>query len=384
MVSYSADLEDTDESQSLHSANTTMMDTTADNPDGLQALSPGQENHQPEQQQPTVVQQAIATLSPEIQAVITALLLNQKPKHKLKDPDPFNGKDISLFPQFEGKLKAKLNVDGAAIGSEKEQVWYAFNLLKDDAAARIYPWMEAFENTTQFTKEGFLKHLRFAFKDHAIRDKAIAKLNTLHQGNRAFYELLTEFDRLLLEAGGHGWDDTVKKGYLRAAINNDLREKLITMDEAESYIDYCGQIKRVADRMEEHRRIARARSLNGNRSQVQKNQQYVSMPAKAHSPPALAIQPDPMDWEPTPARTNNVQTRRARWVSEEEREKRKKDGRCLRCGASGHMIARCPYRPAARPAQIAAVAAHEPELEDDQGTPTLVANKDESEKGQLL
>src|SRR5882762_1041817 len=56
--------------------------------------------------------------------------------------------------------------------------------------------------------------------------------------------LLTEFDRLLLEAGGYGWDDTVKKGYLHAAINNELRERLITMDEAESYVDYCGQVKR--------------------------------------------------------------------------------------------------------------------------------------------
>jgi hypothetical protein len=70
------------------------------------------------------------------------------------------------------------------------------------------------------------------FKDHAIRDKAIAKLNTIRQFRCSFQELLTEFDRLLLEAGDYGWDDTVKKGYFRAAINNELRERLITMDEA--------------------------------------------------------------------------------------------------------------------------------------------------------
>jgi hypothetical protein len=64
---------------------------------------------------------------------------------------------------------------------------------------------------------------------HWMHFYVIAKLNTLRQGRRSFQELLTEFDRLLLEAGGYGWVDTVKKGYLRAAINNELRERLITM-----------------------------------------------------------------------------------------------------------------------------------------------------------
>jgi hypothetical protein len=52
--------------------------------------------------------QVLAGLSPEAQAVILQAIINQRPKHKLKDPGPFDGKDISLFPQFEGKLRARL------------------------------------------------------------------------------------------------------------------------------------------------------------------------------------------------------------------------------------------------------------------------------------
>jgi hypothetical protein len=350
MVRFSADFEDTDledtgfedadEGHSFHSATNTMGTPTI-NSDFVQAL---------------------AALSPEAQAIVLTALSNQRPKHKLKDPDPFDGKDNSLFPQFEGKLRAKLNVDGAAIGNESEQIWYAFNLLKDDAAARIHPWMHAYEDTAEFTKAAFLEQISFAFKDHAIRDKAIAKLNTLRQGRRSFQELLTEFDRLLLEAGGYGWDDTVKKGYLRAAINNELRERLITMDEAESYVDYCGQVKRVGDRIEEHKRIVRSWPQNENRGQ-QSNRQPI-MPRNANNSMPVV---EHMDWEPTPAgqtRVNHTEVRRARWVSEEERDKRKKEGRCLRCGALGHLISKCPYRPAARPAQAANVVAYEPELEE--------------------
>jgi hypothetical protein len=354
MVSFSADLEGNDDSQSTHSATIETMN----NIDNSQAL---------------------AALSPETQAVIAAILSNQKPKHKLDPPGPFNGSDVALYPQFEGKLQAKWDVDGVAIGDEKEQIWYAFTQLKGEAAARIFPWIDAFKGTAQFTKENLLSQLRIAFKDHATRDKAIAKLNVLRQGKRTFAELLSEFDRLLLEAGAYGWDDGAKKGYLRAAINNDLREKLITMDEADSYLDYCAQVKRVADRMDEHRRVIRSQGVSNGRYQAYNaRQQAPATSARTKVETTSATQPDSMDWEPTPMRVNNVQARRAHWVNEEEREKRRKEGRCLRCGASGHLIAKCPYRAATRPAQVATVVTHEPDLEDDDD-PDIVS-KDEQGK----
>lgn len=51
-------------------------------------------------------------------------------------------------------------------------------------------------------------------------------------------------------------------------------------------------------------------------------------------------------------------------LSEEEKDKRKKEGRCLRCGSLGHLISKCPYRPAARPPQAANVVTYGPELEE--------------------
>jgi hypothetical protein len=39
-----------------------------------------------------------------------------------------------------------------------------------------------------------------------------------------------EFELLLLEAGGHGWDDNVKCGYLNTAINQDAWKALISME----------------------------------------------------------------------------------------------------------------------------------------------------------
>jgi hypothetical protein len=58
-------------------------------------------------------------------------------------------------------------------------------------------------------------------------------------------------------------------------------------------------------------------------------------------------------------------------VSEDEREQRRQTGRCIRCGAIGHIIHKCPYKPPQplvkadaiykEPAKVKEV---EPELED--------------------
>ena len=44
----------------------------------------------------------------------------RKPKPCLPNPDKFNGKDMVVYPQFEGLLRAKLRIDGASIGGEEE------------------------------------------------------------------------------------------------------------------------------------------------------------------------------------------------------------------------------------------------------------------------
>ena len=66
-------------------------------------------------------------------------------------------------------------------------------------------------------------------------------------------------------------------------------------------------------------------------------------------------------------------TKRAKWVSQEEREDRRRTGRYIRCGALGHMIRDCPYGRPQRPVTIDSarkgkgiVKEVAPELEDDE------------------
>jgi hypothetical protein len=166
----------------------------------------------------------------------------KRPRPKLDDPPKFSGKDLSLFPQFFGQLQAKIKIDHESIGTGGELVWYAFQRLEDEAASRIYPWVSTYKNTDRFTIENYYRQLEIAFEDTALKDKALNRLNTLRQGNRPFGELLVELDRLLLEAGGHIWADDVKKEYLRAAINQTLRNRLVAIEEKPTYEAYCLQM----------------------------------------------------------------------------------------------------------------------------------------------
>lgn len=73
-------------------------------------------------------------------------------------------------------------------------------------------------NVNEGTLDLLFEEKRFAFKDAQLQEKALAHLNTLRQGRWDFREFLGEFEQLLLEAGGHKWEDNVKRGCIEAGI----------------------------------------------------------------------------------------------------------------------------------------------------------------------
>ena len=66
--------------------------------------------------------------------------------------------------------------------------------------------------------------------------------------------------------------------------------------------------------------------------------------SSAHRATTTQAEGESMDWQPTVG-----SVRRAKWVSKEEMEDRRKNGNCLRCGSNEHHVKRCPYLPARRP-----------------------------------
>lgn len=270
-----------------------------------------------------------------------------RPRHSQPHPEKFSGIDASSYPQFRSLLEAKLKIDAKAIGNEEEKVWYAYGRLSDTALQRIHPWVEFTKHTEKFTVEEFFSRLDKAYGDPEKRTKAINKLNSMRQGNREFREFLQDFEQTLLEAQAWGWSDEAKKGYLRAGLNRDLCDRLVSQDEPRDYDDFVSQLRTTSDKMQSIKNWD--------------NQRFRGR----HIPPSPINESqsagDPMDWEPTQSINiaaaypnssgQRYQTPRARsvWVSHEEIGRRISEGLCIRCGGQSHVIKNCQFLPALNP-----------------------------------
>jgi hypothetical protein len=236
---------------------------------------------------------------------------------------------MAIYPQFEGLLRAKLEIDGEAIGGERERVWYGFGRLAGEAAGRIYPWIGYAQKEGKFTVKGLFEQMKIAFRDPRQRQKALGQLNRTKQGSQPLNEFLNEFNRLILEAEGWGWDDVIKKGYLKAALSSKLILSTVGMKEEESYDEYCSQLRMVSDQ------LAEVKDLTARRTGWWKEK------ARSPSPPRTTAPLESMDWEPTPRIAGHRTIKEPRWAPPEEVERRKREGLCLRCGKDGHFVGQC-------------------------------------------
>jgi hypothetical protein len=248
---------------------------------------------------------------PEI-VVPVPVTSTSRPKHSLPQPE-YTHEDPSLYPQFRGLLAQKLRVDALACGdSESDRVWYGFACLKGVASSRIFPWIDYAQKVgASLTIQGFLGQLDTAFSDPQKAQKAISKINQIRQGKRSFREFLHEFEQTLLEAGGWGWDDVIRKGYLKASINYKLKTLLVSQVEPPTYTAYVDLLRLTSDNLEALERT--------------------SWRTRAPSP----TQPQPMDWQPTNA------ARTGDFVPKDIQEKRLRAGECIKCGNIGHIARTC-------------------------------------------
>lgn len=258
-----------------------------------------------------------------------------RPKHKLPIPS-YDGEKKAEFPAFMGMVEAKFKFDFLAMGdTDEERIWCAYGWLNGKASSRMFPWLSSQLHAKQpLTIDCYLDQLSKAFSDPQLQQKAIAKINKLEQKTKPFRDFLHDFEQTLLEAGGWDWSDAVRKGYLKAAINEQLAKQLVSVQEPNSYDDYVALLRMTSDNLEELKR----REVNS--KDVVK--QFGTTTAES------------MEWEPTRRQVGagkrpDQPRHRATWVSAEEIQRRKEAQLCLRCADDNHFVGKCRLLPARRP-----------------------------------
>jgi hypothetical protein len=147
-----------------------------------------------------------------------------------------------------------------------------------------------------------------------------------------FSAFLPRFEKALADAGEIAWPDEVKRSHLDGALTFELRRLTITMPPVAAYGAYVNEILRVSD-------LYRSAMRHAPKEQ----------------PMARQGASETMDWESTRAAAaaprGDQKKRRAKWVSQEEMDKRRQERRCFRCGASGHQFNGCEFLPPRRPTE---------------------------------
>jgi hypothetical protein len=277
----------------------------------------------------------VSTSNPS-QATTTSAEVETQPlqvvrrKDQLPHPPEFSGKR-SEFRSWLTQIRAKLFVDKSD-EAEAVRFWYVHSRLRGDALLQVDSWVCTVQTTGAMSVEGLISQLQAAYADNESAERAARKLNMMRQGSKPFSTFLAEFDRTILDAGGLDWSDQVKKTFLSNGLSAELQTALVATPTPELYRDYCTLLHTVSANLEA---VRKRRQRDGG---------YTL--SKASTVETLVAE-DTMEWESTPAVTAAaVRIQRAQWVPKEIMDKRRAEGRCLRCGKDGHFVRDCPLLPA--------------------------------------
>lgn len=308
---------------------------------------------------------------------------SQRPRPILPDPPKFEGKR-SLYRPWLLEMQHKLQTDKLALGSDRDRFNYIYSRLGPTPQRTCATFVQAYSHNGK--PEEFLEHLGRYYSDPDLQRRATEELRSLKQKpTQPFHQFLPIFEQKLADAGGAAWPPTAVISYLNGSLNRRTQLALVScVGLPTTWDEYVSVIYSISSRLE---------SVTA------------EFPGKERpSRPANRAWVDEMDWEPTtrvasgasrsrPAGGSQqkpedaaLRGKRAKWVDDEEIAKRRKEGRCFRCGRTYCRVDRCPLEPPRRPgnsgrtrvnrANVVTAAA----IEDED--PTSGEDSDSEEKSQ--
>ena len=279
-----------------------------------------------------------------------------RPRMRLPDLPKFDG-DRRKYKAWRMQARMKLRVDAEAIGDELAKIGIVFNALEKTALSNMASTIHALEKALDPKVHTLLEHLDKSYRNPHEIQQARQRLATMKQGTRSFVSFVPDFEQCLADADGSEWPEDVKQDRLCEAISPKILEAMVGRTWPKSYDETITLFRKIAEDQYYLSQRNTGTAKNTDRSPVISN---------------IKPEVDVMDWEPTIATKVNAYTprngnldghpkgpglpndyllrgKRARWVSEEELNRRKADKVCWRCARKGCTSKVCPLAAPVRP-----------------------------------
>lgn len=291
--------------------------------------------------------QAVIT---QLQAEVQQLQQRQsRPRTVLPDPEKFNG-SAHRFDTWLPSIRAKLRVDGLAIGDSIAQFYYVYLNLESNVQATVLPQLAHAERNSTWECDSILQQLIRVYDNPNKVQEAEDKLLGIKQGTDSIPTYIAKFERVLYEASGQDWPDINKISVFRNGLSSTVRNRLNQqLNLPQRYPDFIRIVQQLAGRGHSFPDAPGAGHTFQPRAIAQRAQ-------PAHDAMDLnTVQFNQLNLADARAtferRDRAVQRRiaqRARPVSPTRRQQYRDEGRCVRCGGIGHWVAHCPFKAASQ------------------------------------
>lgn len=197
------------------------------------------------QQQLTALQQQITTLQTQV-----ATLSSRPTQRKavLPDVDKFDGSPHK-WDTWRPMMKAKLRVDGVAIGDPTAQFYYVYFALDSKVQAMVLPQLSHAEEDEIWDPQTILDQLARVCHNPNQLNEARDRLHSVKQGDDSLASYIAKFERLLFEAKGHKWDSDRKISAFRYGLNSTIRNRLAQqLQLPDNYADFLIAVQKLSSR----------------------------------------------------------------------------------------------------------------------------------------
>lgn len=226
-----------------------------------------------------------------------------KPRQVLPTPERFEGRARD-WETWSLSMRAKLRIDGTAIGDGAAQLHYVYASLDIKVQGLVLAFMRKAEREGAQDPFALIQYLERIYDDPNKARKAGQRLREMEQGSMSLATYLPRFERTLFEAGAEAWPDDAKITTLVGGLSKEAKQRLdgqLTLP-----TEYDAFIRMLL-------------TLDGH----------------------FKEQGDSMDWETTRVSKAKV----APAVTKGQRQEWRDQGRCVRCGSKQHWVQSCKFQP---------------------------------------